>query len=206
MPLVIMCGFPSAGKSRRAAEIATFLEGKGKTVHVISDTSLGIDKRDGYLVAAAEKMTRGGLKSEVERLLNAQDVVILDSLNYIKGFRYELHCITRLLKTPLCCVHVATSQKQCMEWHKENGSVYGDELVEELFMRFECPDKRNRWDKPLFTLEPTEELPGEEIYSALYEQKQMKPTMATQSQPLSETNFLHELDRVTTDLVKVGCI
>lgn len=73
-------------------------------------------------------------------------------------------------------------------------------------MRFECPDKRNRWDKPLFTLEPTEELPGEEIYSALYEQKQMKPTMATQSQPLSETNFLHELDRVTTDLVKVGCI
>lgn len=206
MPLVVMCGYPAAGKTRRAAEIAAALEARGKTVHIVSETPLGIDRREGYLVAASEKRTRGALKSEVERLLNGQEVVILDSLNYIKGFRYELHCTTRLQKTPLCVVHVATSQAQCMEWHQMGGSPYGDDLVTEMFARFECPDSRNRWDKPLFTLEPTEDLPEEDIYAALFEQKQMKPTQATQSQPLSETNFLHELDRVTQEVVKVsGC-
>ena len=199
-----MCGYPAAGKTRRAAEIAAALEARGKTVHIVSETPLGIDRREGYLVAASEKRTRGALKSEVERLLNGQEVVILDSLNYIKGFRYELHCTTRLQKTPLCVVHVATSQAQCMEWHQMVGSPYGDDLVTEMFARFECPDSRNRWDKPLFTLEPTEDLPEEDIYAALFEQKQMKPTQATQSQPLSETNFLHELDRVTQEVVKVS--
>ena len=40
---------------------------------------------------AKEKDLRGLLRSEVDRLLTKDNLVILDSLNYIKGFRYELH-------------------------------------------------------------------------------------------------------------------
>ena len=37
--------------------------------------------------AVSEKITRGRLKSEVERRLSRKAIVILDSLNAIKGYR-----------------------------------------------------------------------------------------------------------------------
>lgn len=40
----------------------------------------------------------------MERHLSKETVVILDSLNYIKGYRYELYCIARALRTPNCVV------------------------------------------------------------------------------------------------------
>jgi hypothetical protein len=54
--------------------------------------------------AAAEKITRGSLKAAVDHALNAQTIVVLDSLNYIKGFRYELYCSARQESTPHCVV------------------------------------------------------------------------------------------------------
>ena len=51
-----------------------------------------------------EKKARGALQASVERLLSKKDVVIADGLNYIKGFRYQLHCIAKALGTPQCVV------------------------------------------------------------------------------------------------------
>jgi len=39
--------------------------------------------------ASTEKILRASLKSEVERNLDNETIVILDSMNYIKGYRYE---------------------------------------------------------------------------------------------------------------------
>ena len=123
MPLAVMCGYPCAGKSWRANQLAGALRAQGcERVHVVNETSLGIRRCEGYASASAEKQTRGALKSEVERLLSADTIVIVDSLNYIKGFRYELHCVARLLKTPLCVVHAAASQQQCLRWFETAGS------------------------------------------------------------------------------------
>ena len=62
-----------------------------------------------YIDAAAEKITRGGLKSRVDHALNAKTLVILDSLNYIKGFRYELYCSCRAEGTQHCVVRTISS-------------------------------------------------------------------------------------------------
>jgi len=42
----------------------------------------------------------------VKRALSADDIVVLDSGNYIKGWRYQLHCEAKALATPCCVVHV----------------------------------------------------------------------------------------------------
>ena len=55
-----------------------------------------------------EKIFRASLKSNVEKYINEQRVVILDSMNYIKGFRYELYCLARNAKTTLCLVFCDT--------------------------------------------------------------------------------------------------
>lgn len=44
------------------------------------------------------------MKSNVEKLIDQARVVILDSLNYIKGYRYELYCLARNAQTNIVTV------------------------------------------------------------------------------------------------------
>ena len=57
-----------------------------------------------YKAIAEEKKARSMLMSSVERLLNKDTVVIADAMNYIKGFRYQLYCVAKSLRTPHCIV------------------------------------------------------------------------------------------------------
>ena len=54
--------------------------------------------------AAAEKETRGALRAAVDHALDGHTVVVLDSLNYIKGLRYQLYCTARTEPTQHCVV------------------------------------------------------------------------------------------------------
>ncbi len=64
-----------------------------------------------------EKVTRGSLLAEVERIISPDVVVICDSLNYIKGFRYELFCRARTVKTPGCVIHCNVIKETALGWN-----------------------------------------------------------------------------------------
>lgn len=78
---------------------------------------------------------------------------------------------------------------------------YTQDIFDALVQRFEAPDSRNRWDSPLFTVQKDDALPLEQICNAIFHRKAPPPNQSTQTQPLSSTNFLHELDKVTQDVV-----
>lgn len=49
MPLIVMCGYPCSGKSRRAEELKVYFEeSTGKKVHVVEDGSPGAEKNTVY--------------------------------------------------------------------------------------------------------------------------------------------------------------
>lgn len=49
MPLVVVCGIPGSGKTKRATELANHLTQTHKChVVLINEESLGIDKNEGY--------------------------------------------------------------------------------------------------------------------------------------------------------------
>ncbi|VDI65670.1 protein KTI12 [Mytilus galloprovincialis] len=204
MPFVLICGFPSSGKSTRAQQLKEHF--KAKTVNVISDHSIGVDRNSVYADSKKEKEIRGTLKSSVQRLLNTDDIVILDSLNYIKGYRYELYCITKSCKTPHCVLLCDISKDKAKEWNslRTEEDKYSDEILEALFMRFEEPNPNQRWDSPLFVIQADDTLPFQQIEDALFNRKPPPPNMATQNQPLSSTNFLYELDRITQETNSVS--
>jgi protein KTI12 len=108
MPLVMMCGLPCSGKTRRAQQIAAHLstvpEAQRMPIHVVNEESLNIQRDLAYKDSVSERMARGALKSAVERLLSADSILICDSMNYIKGFRYELFARARALNTQSCVV------------------------------------------------------------------------------------------------------
>ncbi|XP_012859219.1 protein KTI12 homolog, partial [Echinops telfairi] len=252
------------------------LAAEGRAVHVVDDAAvLGAEEAGAYSDAAREKALRGALRAAVERRLSRHDVVILDSLNYIKGFRYELYCLARAARTPLCLVYCVrpwdpsgapqgagaqtgarnanvsgqrrvevggsppaprpgapreapaagsegngspqaeaateaepeetralSSAPSAQSAHQTVSAFYPPELLEALALRFEAPDSRNRWDRPLFTLVGLEQpLPLAEIRAALFENRAPPPHQATQSQPLASSNFLHQLDQITSQVV-----
>lgn len=114
-------------------------------------------KQELYETSISEKQTRGALKAAFDRAVkkasgnqsNSRRLVILDSMNYIKGFRYELHCISKAAGDKHGILWVLNQLSVVQQWNKN----YSPALLRELISRFEPPDSRNRWDNPLFTID-----------------------------------------------------
>lgn len=118
MPLIIVSGFPSCGKTTYCIQLASYLKSQGiEKIKIINEESENINRKIGYKDAANEKKTRGALKSAVDHALAVDSFVILDSMNYIKGYRYELFCISRSLRTPHCCVWVECDNTLSSNWN-----------------------------------------------------------------------------------------
>jgi len=88
MPLVLMCGFPSVGKTKRAYQLEeTLLKYKRNLeIHIVNDGTISRDAV--YSDRKCEIIARSSLKAAADRLLTNTNVVILDSLNYVKGEFY----------------------------------------------------------------------------------------------------------------------
>ncbi|XP_077452722.1 protein KTI12 homolog [Stigmatopora argus] len=204
MPLIVMCGYPCSGKTRRAKELKVhFEQTTERKVHVVAESLLTVEKNAVYADSQKEKQVRAALKAEVERKVNKDDIVILDSLNYIKGYRYELFCLIKHVQTPHCLVYCLTSDEVSSAWNtnRDAKEQYTQDILNALVLRFEAPDSRNRWDNPLFNILQDSTLPFEAISDALFKRKAPPPNQSTQSQPLSSANFLYELDKVTQDVL-----
>uniref|UniRef100_A0A671XRF3 Protein KTI12 homolog n=1 Tax=Sparus aurata TaxID=8175 RepID=A0A671XRF3_SPAAU len=204
MPLVVMCGYPCSGKTRRAEELKVYFEQScDRKVHVVGDGGLDVDKNTVYGDSQKEKNVRASLKAAVERKVGKDDIVILDSLNYIKGYRYELFCLIKHAQTPHCLVYCLTSDEVSSTWNanRDAAEQYTQDIFDALVLRFEAPDSRNRWDSPLFTILKEDSLPYVAISDALFKRKAPPPNQSTQSQPLSSANFLYELDKTTQDVL-----
>jgi len=210
MPLVVLCGLPSSGKTRRVGELIAFLAQNHpeRQVSVVSEDSENIygqrTKSAVYNDAKAEKEVRATLKSAVLRVLSRDGVVILDSLNYIKGFRYELYCASKSAHTTLCVLFCDTSLDTVREWNqiRNQKEQYEAEVLEALLVRFELPNGSNRWDSPLFSVQPSDVLPCRDISAAIFDRKPPPPNLSTLTQPLEASNFLFDLDRRTQEVVK----
>ncbi|KAJ2234569.1 kti12, chromatin associated [Coemansia sp. RSA 485] len=207
-----MTGYPSSGKSTRAAELKRMFEERLSqpenkhrrfNLHIISDSSLGFDHQT-YASPRDEKNARGALLSAVERLVSKDDIVIADTPNYIKGLRYQLYCIAREVATTHCVVYCAISVDEARKINQTRGTeAYSEQLFDELVMRYEEPNAMAKWDSPLFTVVQhiNDELPFDRIWQSVVEKRALAPNFATAVKPVAETNYLFELDRITQEVI-----
>jgi len=170
----------------------------------VNEEYIKVNRNLGYADAKSEKMTRGSFLSEEERLITSETVVILDSLNYIKGFRYELYCRARSQKTPSCVIYCDVPKEDAKEWNskRDKDIQWESSLFEELSQRFEVPNPRNKWDRPLFVLKKDDKTPLEDIKNALFENsEQQSRNFATEVKIVEEPNFIYEMDQVTQAII-----
>ncbi|KAI1939623.1 kti12, chromatin associated [Ophidiomyces ophidiicola] len=214
MPLIILTGYPCSGLTYRAKQLQTLLENLQNTlfpvlddesqsqsqknrykIHVVASHD-GAHPRTVYDTARSEKEARAVVYGRVKRLLGKDSMVIVDGMNYIKGWRYQLWCESKAAGTTCCVVHVGTPIDQCVtnnderlqgrEQEKNAETVlagttacenvspddddqpYPPELLQNLIFRYEEPSTSSRWDKPLFTVPWSDPTPPiEAIWTAL---------------------------------------
>ncbi|KAI2626600.1 chromatin associated protein KTI12 [Hypoxylon sp. NC1633] len=196
MPLIIITGYPTSGKTTRAKQLHEYLAERVKEsspakyrLHLISDQTLSIPRAVYDLSAtpahtrsanASEKDARASIYGTVKRVLSDRDIVVLDGLNYIKGWRYQLFCEAKAVRTPSCVLQIgcskdragevneerlrrrqdgadgdgagAGSEKEKDEDEEEEEGAYEPENWKNLVFRYEEPNAMTRWDSPLFTL------------------------------------------------------
>lgn len=208
MPLVLMCGFPCCGKSDVANALATYLrqecETKFKVVVIEEEDDLSQDKVSTYASSHLEKRCRGKLRTSVEHALTADTIVIVDSLNYIKGFRYELFCLCKSLSTTYAVIFPQVAFETTLDWNNTNNR-WKPTMMRELSSRFETPNGNNRWDKPLFCVSEADmvakQYPLPDIAQALLFGVAKKASFAVKSPNLGGINFVTELDSVTRKII-----
>lgn len=135
MPLILVAGRPCTGKTTIATQIKQHYESEGifEEVILINEEGLSLSKTTSYSTANHEKALRGALKSGMEHaLVKPNRLVILDALNYIKGYRYEIYCTTRTARTPHSVVWVTATEDEAKsrntQRREEGGNSYEDAL------------------------------------------------------------------------------
>lgn len=84
-----------------------------------------------------EKSVRSDIKSAAQRMLNTNDTLIIDGSNYIKGYRYEIYCMTKLYKTPQCTIFCDIPVEHAWLWNEKRPKYeqYNREIFDALVMR-----------------------------------------------------------------------
>ncbi|VDM62489.1 unnamed protein product [Angiostrongylus costaricensis] len=220
MPLLVVTGYPSCGKSTIVQRIGEFIASRGKEAFIVRDDDYTLFSRNDYNNLAKEKEHRSFLRSSVEKNLNQKTIVICDALNYIKGYRYELFLLAKLCRTTYAVVHSGADESTC-KWlnkQKEEHVRYKETTIDDLITRYEKPDSRNRWDSPLFEVKigkipddmnvdleyPSPKfatIPMDEIFKWICEGVALTQNQSTQVTPLTPVDFLHELACVTQEVV-----
>ncbi|KAM0269254.1 hypothetical protein ACHAQH_009794 [Verticillium albo-atrum] len=247
MPLIIITGLPTSGKSHRAAQLHAYLSSRLASspskppyrLHLISDETLSIPRAVYDLSAtpahvrsanASEKDARATAYGAVKRVLSDRDVVILDGGNYIKGWRYQLHCEAKAVRTPCALLQVGCSVDRARsvnearlnaagaagasgaagEGSTPTAEAYAPANWENLVFRYEELNPMTRWDSPLFTLIwEDDDAQVESVFASLWDavagegRKAVKPNQATvQRSRDAGGDYLYVLDRETQDIVR----
>lgn len=213
MPLVVITGYPCSGKSFIAEQIyqyaLQFSNLDPSSVILLTDTKAGFNC-NAPLDTSLEKNIRSSLLSDTERYLDKQTLVVVDASHEIKGWRYQMHCLSRAVNTTYCVVYCATPKNTCIEWnesrkqnHKDH---YSQDILYQLFHRFEFPNPKNRWDSPLITISPRD-IPFDDIFKHVYSDTTRKqksgPSIATQPKPIAiDPKILSIIDTVTNTVLQ----
>ncbi|KAH9994026.1 chromatin associated protein KTI12 [Russula vinacea] len=213
MALITFSGYPSSGKTRRAIQLKEHLDRRladpscndlRQKVAILSDDLLNVD-RSSYKDSRSEKLARATLFAAVQRQISPDTILIVDALNYIKGFRYQLYCAAREFKLRVCTVYVVATPELCKRWNIErlDDRGYSPETLDNLIARYEEPSSMVRWDSPLFTVPWSEsDVPIESIWKAITEGNVKPPNVGTQAVPKAPSDALHTLEQVSTSLVR----
>uniref|UniRef100_A0A0K0DWT4 Protein KTI12 homolog n=1 Tax=Strongyloides stercoralis TaxID=6248 RepID=A0A0K0DWT4_STRER len=212
MPLLVVFGKPCSGKSKTVSDFVHYLHEKyslpNEKIKVINDESNTEFSTNIYDNIKLEKEHRSLLKSLVDDHLKKDTLVILDALNYIKGYRYELHCIAKKIQTKFALLIINEDDTKCQSINKEISMKYDERILTEILMRIEYPNKKDSWDNPnlvieMATTKKTDDniATFDKLYYLLFEGVSLVSNKSTKCQPIGNKNFVTDIAKITKKII-----
>ncbi|KAL0239194.1 hypothetical protein PCE1_004885 [Barthelona sp. PCE] len=198
MPFITVCGYPRSGKTTVATQIKEFFEERGHNVSLINAESLNVDSFD----LTNEFSLNFALRSAAEtQMVNGESFCIVDSNNFIKGFRYELFCVARAVSSTFCTVFCDSEYKDEPEsFPEDEADRYELSYLVDVCKRVERPRSYHKWDSPLFK---SDELSMSVLKKTLFGKKANRLT-AVKAVKLSKhmpIDYLSLLTNITFDII-----
>jgi protein KTI12 len=66
-----------------------------------------------------EKRARAAMMSAAERNVSKDALVVVDAMNYIKGYRYQLYCYAKNACTLHAVLFCDSPVEQCRQWNRD---------------------------------------------------------------------------------------
>ena len=195
MSAILLVGVPGSGKTVLANNIKKRLDEMGKDSVIVTEP--GVEKGT-FDSSDAERIGRSDFKTSFQRELSSKRVVIADGMNFIKGFRYELYCLTREAGLGWCVAYLDVDDETAFA--RAEAKYPKKEKLKKLIGRMEKPMETTKFDKPLFVVkDPNDtEIIDKIIKQALSKNSVLKPKKATNS--CAETAHLNDkVDQLIND-------
>ncbi|KAF0988447.1 hypothetical protein HZS_5953 [Henneguya salminicola] len=165
MPVVVICGYPCSGKSTLAKKLEFYYTSiKSKRVVIISDNDSTITRDEFYNNSSLEITSRNTIKNMAIQSFSVYDIIIIDTMAYIKSFRYEIYCACKAQRQKHLILHVSTDIEKCIVMNSNKDSTrYSETTIRSIVDRFEYPNLNDRWDFPLLSVDIYSDIPFERI-------------------------------------------
>ncbi len=155
--LIILSGLPSSGKSTLARKIAKILELdlSMKTIIIESDAIRNMipSYQERQFNPDHEPVVRSAMFTLIKHFLQQDYLVINDDMNYYKSMRHELREIALEMNVLFAIIYISTPREVALSWNERRGLPIPQDVIEDVYNRFDIPGKDYDWDRPIFTVD-----------------------------------------------------
>ncbi|HIQ32520.1 MAG TPA: L-seryl-tRNA(Sec) kinase [Methanothermococcus okinawensis] len=194
--LIILVGLPSVGKSTFARRLSKELYLRGVDNLVIGSDVI----RECFPVWKSEY--EGYIRDATYYLIDSalrEFWVIVDDTNYYNSKRRDLINIARRRKKDYIIIYLRAPLEVVLQRNIERGEKVPNELILEMYRKFDEPGKKYAWDRPDIVLDTHREMDFEKIVETILNKGSKKFKTGKKKDPKKEV--WDRVDKVTREVV-----
>ncbi|MBA2861457.1 L-seryl-tRNA(Sec) kinase [Methanococcus maripaludis] len=200
--LIILTGLPSVGKSTFSKAISKKMAEKN-----IDNIILGTDLvRESFPVwkESYEEFIRDSNSYLIKNALENNFSVIVDDTNYYNSKRRDLMNIAKECDNNYVTIYLKAPLDLLLKRNIERGQKIPNEVIKNMYEKFDTPGTKYAWDLPDITVDTTEKIDHNEILSKILkiaENKSSKIEEDKISNSNSVESDLQKIDNITRNIV-----
>ncbi|MHA1729895.1 MAG: AAA family ATPase [Promethearchaeota archaeon] len=205
--LIILCGLPSSGKSLFVQSLKNKVPFRN-FIEVVDTDKIRKNNFGNVFTPENEVKVRKMAIKEIENFLGMKRVVISDDINYYESMRQELKKTAEKMEKCYFIIYVSTPLENCLKWNKNRVNPIDESIIKKISEKFDIPGNRYQWDRPLLTVDLSEE----DINAAIFRfENEIKEVIkkehglyGKESKKVSNTNKINiDIDIITRKFLNV---
>ena len=196
--LIILVGLPSVGKSTFARRLSKELYLRG-----IDNVVIGSDViRECFPVwkREYEKYIKDATYQLIESALR-EFYVIVDDTNYYNSKRRDLINIARKIGKDYIIIYLRAPLDVVLERNVKRGEKVPNDLILEMYKKFDEPGKKYAWDRPDIVVDTHREIDFNEIVNTIINKNTKKSKIEKSRKGDTSKQIWDRVDKITREVV-----